>query len=74
MSSLLPVVSELPESVLAPHAMCPLPRRMLLGLTRKCHCQWVGSLDARASYVPEFCVGRMGIMFKGALRIIRRAI
>jgi len=34
----------------------------------------VRSLDARASYVPEFCVGRMGIMFKGALRIIRRAI
>lgn len=31
----------------------------------------VGSLDARASYIPKFCVGRMGIMFKEALRIIR---
>lgn len=34
----------------------------------------VGSLDARAGYIPEFCVGRMGIMFKEALRVIRRAI
>lgn len=30
----------------------------------------VGSLDA----IPEFCVGRMGIMFKEALRIIRRTM
>lgn len=34
----------------------------------------VGSLDARAGYIPEFFVGRIGIMFKEALRVIRRAI